>query len=158
LVAAVAIGKNLDESTPAPKATLRSAVSKQLVLVAITFGTISMAGLVLAALLLGGAVSQPLGGLAFGWFGGRTVFLVASVSTSALIGVFAISDGAVSLVAVAGIAFFLVSLFPVALAESVGDIRTALAWQLLLALLGIAFAMQIKDTAVQGEPVTNASP
>jgi MFS family permease len=125
------------------------------------------------------------------------VFLVASISTSALIGVFALSDRAVSLVAVAvaGIAVFLVSLFPVALAlasrlvppaptgaaagvvfgisglmtaaaqpavgflaESVGDIRTALAWQLPLALLGIALATQIEDTAVHAGAVINASP
>lgn len=204
-VTAAVLWRNLDETMPAPKATLGSALSKQLVLVAITFGTISMvgrsfltffikmlvdegweatnAGLVLTALLLGGAVSQPLGGLAFDRLGGRNVFLVASVSTGILIGVFAATEGTMSLLAIAGIAFFLVSLFPVALAlasrlvppartgaaagvvfgisglmtaaaqpavgalaESLNSIRTALSWQLPIALVGIALATQIKDS------------
>jgi MFS family permease len=45
LVSGLALWRNLDESMPAPKATMRSAVSKQPVLVAITFAPSAWLGL-----------------------------------------------------------------------------------------------------------------
>ena len=108
------------------------------------------------------------------------VFLMAAGSTVVLVAAFAATSGAMSLIAVTGIAFFAFSLFPVvlalasqlapegqtgaavglvfgvsgimtavaqpavgALAESAGDIRFALAWQLPVALLSLALAAGI---------------
>ena len=202
LIAAGVLRATLTETTPAPNATLKGAFSKPLVVVALSFGAMSMvgrsfltffvkmlvdegwdetdAGFALALILLGGAIAQPLGGAAFDRIGGRRVFLVATISTAALVALFSVTDGAISLAAIAGIAFFLVSLFPVALAlasrlappsqtgaaagvvfgvsslvtaaaqpvvgvlaESLGDVRAALAWQLPVALLSIVLASRI---------------
>ena len=72
----------------------------------------------MTATLLVGAVAQPLGGFAFDRLGGRKVFLIATASMAVLIAAFAITSGAFSLIAIAGIAFFQFSLFSVALAHS----------------------------------------
>jgi MFS family permease len=119
---------------------MRGVLTRPLVLVAITFAVVGMvgrsflnffvkmlvdegwaetdAGILLTVILMGGAISQPLGGLAYDRFGGRTVVTVAAASTAALIAVFAVTDGAISLVAIAGIAFFQFSLFPVGMAQA----------------------------------------
>ncbi len=138
LVAAIVLRTKLVETDPNPTATLKAAVTTPLIVVATTFGAISIvgrsflnfvvtmlvdegwdetrAGLVLTAILLGGAIAQPLGGAAFDRLGGRRVFLSSAASIVALVAAFATMSGAISLFAIAGIAFFLVSLFPVALA------------------------------------------
>lgn len=138
LIAAEVVRTKLQETEPSPSVTLRGALTPQLLLVAVSFGAISAvgrsflnffikmlvdegwsetsAGFLLTLVLLGGAISQPLGGWAYDHVGGRKVFLTAAVSISALVALFAVSDGAASLIAIAGIAFFMFSLFPVGLA------------------------------------------
>jgi len=140
IVTAVILRVRLDETPASPSARLRGAVSRPLVLLAVTFGIVSMvgrsfltffvkmlvddgweetsAGVLLTVVLLVGVVAQPLGGWAFDRVGGRRVFMVATASSAILIAVFALSSGAVSLIAITGIAFFQFSLFPVALAQA----------------------------------------
>lgn len=139
-LAAIVLRVKLPETEPSPSATMRGALTRPLVLVAVTFAVVGMvgrsflnffvkmlvdegwaetdAGVLLTVILVGGAVSQPLGGLAYDRFGGRTVVTVAAASTAALVALFAVTDGAVSLVAIAGIAFFQFSLFPVGMAQA----------------------------------------
>ncbi len=199
LGAAVVVRFRLDETAPSPSVTLRGSLTRPLIIAALAFGVVSTvgrsflvffvkmlvdegwsstsAGVLLTVILVGGAVSQPLGGWAFDRIGGVRVLQIAAAATIVLMGVFAVSSGPVSLVAVAGIAFFEFSLFPVslaqasqlapaertgaatgivfgvsgvmtalaqpavgALAEAFDDIRLALAWQMPLALLGLALA------------------
>jgi FSR family fosmidomycin resistance protein-like MFS transporter len=140
MVAGVVLRSRLPETDPSPTVTMRGALTRPLVLVAVTFGIVGTvgrsflnffvkmlvdegwaetdAGVLLTIILLGGAVSQPLGGLAYDRFGGRTVATTAAAVTAALIVVFAVTEGAISLVAIAGIAFFHFSLFPVGLAQA----------------------------------------
>ena len=139
-VSALVLRLTLDETRPQPSATLRSALSPQLLMVAVSFGLVVMvgrsfltffvkmlvdegweetsAGVLLTVVLLGGAVAQPLGGWAFDRIGGRTVLAIAAGSLAAMVLLFAASSGALSLVAVAGIAFFHFSLLPVMLATA----------------------------------------
>lgn len=138
VVAAVVLRAKLKETEPTPGVTLQGALSRQLILVAATFGILGTvgrsfltffvkmlvdegwgeteSGLLLTVVLLTGAISQPLGGAAFDRIGGRRVFLIASVAITVLTGAFSIDDGVFSLFVVAGLAFVVVSLFPVALA------------------------------------------
>ncbi len=204
ILSGVMLRMTLDETSPAPTARLRGAVTSGLILVAVAFGLINMvgrsfitffvkmlvdegwqettAGILLTVMLLFGAIAQPLGGWAFDRLGGRRVFTMAAVSSAILVVVFAVTDGALSLVAVGGLTFVGFSQFPVvmawashlapsaqtgaaigvalgvsglmtaaalpavgALAEVVGDIRVALAWQLPLLLVGIALALKTPD-------------
>jgi FSR family fosmidomycin resistance protein-like MFS transporter len=201
---AVILRVRLDETPASPSARLRGVVTRPLVLLAVTFGIVSMvgrsfltffvkmlvddgweetsAGVLLTIVLLVGVVAQPLGGWAFDRVGGRRVFRVATVASAVLIAVFAVSSGVTSLIAITGIAFFQFSLFPVALAQAsrfvaptqtgaaigvvfgvsglmtaaaqpavgalaevFGDIRIALAWQLPLALVGVALTRFIPE-------------
>ena len=203
IITAAMLRAKLPETEPAPAATLRGAVTSRLLVVAVTFGIISMvgrgfltffvkmlvdegweetdAGVLLTVILLVGAVAQPLGGWAYDRIGGRKVIVVAAASTSMSIAMFSVTSGALSLIAVTGIAFFQFALFPVALAtagqlvppertgaatgvvfgisglmtaaaqpaigllaESLGDIRVALSWQLPMALLGLVLATRIR--------------
>ncbi len=138
LIVAVVLHSRLTETAPAPGVTLRGVISRQLILVALAFGTVGVvgrsfvtffvkmlvdegwsetrAGLMLTLVLLGGAVAQPLGGWAFDRIGGRSVFLLATGAIAAFVALFVVSSGALSLVAIAGISFFSFSLFPVGLA------------------------------------------
>jgi FSR family fosmidomycin resistance protein-like MFS transporter len=140
VITALLLRTTLDETPESPGVTLLSALSRPLLLVALTFGLVSLigrsflnffvkmlvdegwpettAGVLLTVILLGGAVAQPLGGWAFDRLGGRRIFTIATVATAALVGLFAVSSGAVALLAIAGIAFFQFSLFPVALAQA----------------------------------------
>lgn len=209
VLTAVVLRVKLDEPPPTRSATLRSAITGQLVLVAVTFGFFSVvgrsfltflvkmlvdegwdetsAGFLLTIVLLVGAVAQPVGGWAYDRIGGRQVFLMATGSTVALVAAFAATSGPLSLMVVTGIAFFAFSLFPVvlalashlapegqtgaavgivfgvsglmtaaaqpavgAIAEMVGDMRVALAWQLPVALLSVALATRITREAGKG--------
>ncbi|MCP5028098.1 MAG: MFS transporter, partial [Actinomycetia bacterium] len=138
VITAFMLRATLQEATPNPSASLRGAISRQLILVAATFGIISMvgrsfmtflvkmlvdegwaetsAGLVLTALLLVGAVAQPVAGRIFDRVGGRSVFLGAAAGLATFVAVFTVTDGALSLIAVGGIALFVFALFPVSLA------------------------------------------
>lgn len=216
LITALVLRSRLEETQPSAGATLRGAVTPALVLVAVTFGLVAMvgrtfltffvqmlvdegwqetsAGILLSVILLGGAISQTLGGLAFDRIGGRNVVVIAAAAIAVFVVMFAITDGALALIAVAGIAFFQFSLFPVGLAlasqyvpsnqtggatglvfgisglmsafaapavgwlaEEIDDIRAALAWQLPLMLLAIAFAAKIRPPAMTQEPVVVAA-
>ena len=101
VLTAIVLRAKLNEAPPTPSATLRSALTPQLVLVAVTFGIVSLvgfsflrvfvkmlvdegwgetnAGVLLTVLLVVGAVAQPLGGWAFDRLGGRKVFVTAPV-------------------------------------------------------------------------------
>jgi fucose permease len=133
-------------------------------------------------MLLFGAIAQPLGGWAFDRLGGRRVFTIAAASSAVLVVGFAVTGGALSLIAVGGLTFVVFSQFPVvlaqashlvppaqtgaatgaamglaslmtaaalpavgALAEAVGDIRVALAWQLPLLLVALALALKTPE-------------
>lgn len=133
-----ALRSTLPEVEPNPTARLLGALTRPLVLVALAFGVLSMvlrsfltftvkmlvdegwgdtsAGAILTLILLVGAVAQPVAGRVYDHIGGRTVFLGAAVGTVMSIGVFAVSSGALSLVAIGGVALFGFGLFPVSLA------------------------------------------
>ncbi|MGH1492612.1 MAG: MFS transporter [Acidimicrobiales bacterium] len=140
IITAALLHTKLDETKPSPGASIRGAATPSLMLVAVTFGLVAVvgrsfltffvkmlvdegweetnAGVLLTVILLGGAIAQPLGGWFFDRLGGRRVFTVALSAMSILIAVFAVTDGAISLIAIAGIAFFQFSLFPVSLAQA----------------------------------------
>lgn len=137
---ALLLRSKLTELEPNSTVALGDVLTRPLVLLAVTFGLVSSvgrsfltffvkmlvdegwhtteAGLLLTVLLLVGGIAQPVGGWAFDRFGGRAVFLTGSIATTGFVSLFAVSQGAVSLVAVAGIAFFQFLLFPVALAQA----------------------------------------
>ncbi|MGI9607094.1 MAG: MFS transporter, partial [Acidimicrobiales bacterium] len=125
---AVVLRTRLPETAPSAGVTMRGALTRPLVLVAVTFGLVALigrsflnffvkmlvdegwaetdAGVLLTIFLLGGAVSQPIGGLAYDRLGGRTVVTTIAAATAMLIVLFAATDGAWSLAAIAAIAFF----------------------------------------------------
>jgi MFS transporter, FSR family, fosmidomycin resistance protein len=210
LVTALVLRMTLVTTPPNPAASLRGAVGSQLILVAVTFGVLSMvgrgfltfvvtmlvdegwtqtsAGTLFTFILIVGVVAQPLGGRIFDRRGGRNVFIGAAIGMVVSVGLFAATTGPVSLFAVAGVAFFMFSLFPVvlalasqlvgqgqtgaatgivfgvsglmgammqpyvgALAERLGDIRVALAWQLPLAFVGLFLATRIRNPGAKRE-------
>ena len=138
VLTSVLLRSTLEETVPNPAARLKGALSVQLLLVAGTFGLLSVvlrsfltfsvkmlvdegwentsAGAALTVILLVGAIAQPVGGRLFDRIGGRTVFVGASVGTALSVGLFVLSSGALSLVAIGCIAFFGFALFPVSLA------------------------------------------
>ena len=165
LIAALVLQLRLQETAPSPGATLRGTATPPLVLLAIVFGIVGIvgrsflnffvkmlvdegweetrAGILLTVILLGGAIAQPLGGWFFDRLGGRKVFTTALAVISALVAVFAVTDGAVSLLAVAGIAFFQFSLFPVGLAQAsqlASSTRTGGAAGLVFGISGLMIA------------------
>ena len=140
VLTALLLRTTLDETKPNPSISLRGTSSRALLVTAVALGVMAVigrsytnffvkmlvdegweetsAGVVLTIILLGGAVAQPVGGWAYDNFGGRQVFTVAAVATTLLVALFIVSSGAVSLIAVAGVAFFQFSLFPVGLAQA----------------------------------------
>jgi len=139
------------------------------------------AGAALTAMLLVGAVAQPVGGRIYDRFGGRRLFIGAILGTITAVLVFSQTSGVVSLVAIGVVAMFGFGLFPVsmamaskiggetrtgvsvgvvfgitgllgafarpavgALAEALGDIRLALSWTVVSAIVALPFAMQIE--------------
>ncbi len=178
VIAAVALRVKLDETPATPSATLRGAMTPQLVLVAVTFGIVYMvgrsfltffvkmlvdegweetsAGVLLTILLLVGAVAQPLGGWAFDRIGGRKVYTIAAGSTAALVAVFGATNGPPSLMAVTGIAFFQFSLFPVALAQAsqlVSAAQTGAATGLVFGISGLMTAAALPAVGLLAEAV-----
>ena len=164
-IAALVLRVKLEETPATPSATLRAALTPQLIVVAVSFGIVSMvgrsfltffvkmlvdegweetnAGVLLTVLLLVGAIAQPLGGWTYDRLGGRRVFTIAAGGTAILITVFAWTSGAVSLAAVTGIAFFHFSLFPVALAQAsqlVPSTQTGAATGLVFGISGLMAA------------------
>ncbi len=137
-VVALAMRVAVTESTPDPSARLRGGVSSDVWVLAVAFALLSMvlrgfltflptflvdegsslsqAGLLTTFVLVVGLVAQPLGGVMYDRLGGRTVFVAASAATTAGLGLFMAASGWLALVAVAIIAFFVFSMFPVSLA------------------------------------------
>ncbi len=195
-VTSVLLRAQLDETDPNPAARMRGALSRQLILVAVVFGLLSVvlrsfltftvkmlvdegwaetsAGVALTVILLVGAVAQPVGGKIFDRVGARVVLIGACLGSALAIMLFSMTSGTVSLVAIGFIALFGFALFPVGLAvasqlagdgqtgaavglvfgvsglmsaasqpvvgalgESLGDIRTALSWTLVVTLVAI---------------------
>ncbi|WP_420622515.1 MFS transporter [Candidatus Poriferisodalis sp.] len=138
VIAAATLQWRLREIPAAPAVRLRGAFNKPLLMLAMSFGAVAMvgmsfinfsvkmlvdkvwdtsdAGVILTVILLVGVVAQPLGGLAFDRAGGRTVLVIAAMGTTLFVGLFALTGGALSLVALGGISFCTFSLFPVSMA------------------------------------------
>ena len=90
-----------------------------------------------------GLVAQPVGGTMFDRKGGRTVFFAASAATSVSLVVFALASGWLILVAVAAVAFFVFSMFPVSLAmgsELAGVERTGIGVGVIFGISGLSGA------------------
>lgn len=165
LLAGLVLQGSLPETRPTEGATLRGALSPQLLLVAVTFGIMAMvgrsfltfvvkmlvddgwsetrAGVVLTVILLGGAIAQPLGGRAFDRLGGRRVFVAAAAGECVFIALFAVTDGAMALIAMAGVASCMFAMFPVslALASQIGGVgRTGGATGVVFGITGLMTA------------------
>lgn len=210
LVVAFVLHSRLEETQPHPKASLRGAMSRELLLVAVAFGlmaivqrsfitfTVAMlvdegwaetsAGTALTVILLAGAIAQPTAGRLFDKVGGRSVFLLCNVGTVLSIGLFIVSNGGLSLFAIGAVATFGFAPFPVALAlasqlaseehtggavgvifgvsglmaaagqplvgvigEAAGDIRVALGWLIVVALISVPFAFTLGNDHVASD-------
>ncbi len=155
----------ITESEPNPEARLRGGIPREVWLLAVTFAmlstvirgfltflptllvdrgsSLSEAGLLTTFILVVGLVAQPAGGMAYDRLGGRTVFFGASVATTLSLAVFAISSGFVVLLAVAAVAFFVFSMFPVSLAmgsELSGVERTGIGVGVIFGISGLSGA------------------
>ncbi|MGI9612251.1 MAG: MFS transporter [Acidimicrobiales bacterium] len=165
LVVAAMMRRGVAESSPNPEARLRGGISRDVWRLAITFALLSMvirgfltflptllvergsslseAGLLTTFILVVGLVAQPLGGMAYDRLGGRRVFFVASVATSISLALFAVSGGWLVLVAVAAVAFFVFSMFPVSLAmgsDLAGVERTGIGVGIIFGVSGLSGA------------------
>ena len=138
LLVALALRRLVDESTPNPEARLRGGIGADIWILAVTFGLLSMvirgfltflptllvergstlseAGLLTTVILVVGLVAQPVGGMLYDRHGGRRVFVAAGLATTVSLAVFATATGVLVLPAVAAVAFFVFSMFPVSLA------------------------------------------
>lgn len=167
LITAVIVRSRLDETTPSKDSTLRGAVTKQLLLVAVTFGLVAMvgrtfltffvqmlvdegwnettAGVLLSIILVGGTLAQTVGGLAHDRIGGRNVVTIAASAISLFVVMFAFTSGAAALIAIAGIAFFQFSLYPVGLAlasQYVSGQQTGTATGVVFGISGLMTAVE----------------
>lgn len=165
VVVALGIRSTVTESTPNPSARLRGGIPSDIWVLAIAFALLSMvvrgfltflptflvdegsslsqAGLLTTFVLVVGLVAQPLGGVMYDRLGGRTVFVGASVATTAGLGLFMASSGWLQLVAVAIVAFFVFSMFPVSLAmgsELSGVERTGIGVGVVFGVSGLSGA------------------
>jgi len=165
LLVAALLWRGVPESQPNPQARLRGGISHELWMLAITFALLSMvirgfltflptflveggstlseAGLLTTFVLVVGLVAQPMGGAMFDRHGGRQVFFVASLATTAGLILFAVSSGWLLLVAVAIVAFFVFSMFPVSLAmgsELAGVERTGIGVGIVFGISGLSGA------------------
>jgi FSR family fosmidomycin resistance protein-like MFS transporter len=165
LIVAGMIWRGVEESNPNVEARLRGGISGDIWRLAITFAllsmvirgfltflptflvergsTLSQAGLLTTFILVVGLIAQPLGGVAYDRLGGRRVFFAASVATSLSLGFFAVSSGWLVLVAVAAVAFFVFSMFPVSLAmgsDLAGVERTGIGVGIIFGVSGLSGA------------------
>lgn len=162
---ALFIRRGVAESTPNPEARLRGGITTDVWLLAITFAllstvirgfltflptflvergsSLSQAGLLTTLILVVGLIAQPVGGMSFDRLGGRQVFFIASVATSLSLVLFAVAGGWLALVAVAAVAFFVFSMFPVSLAmgsELSGVERTGIGVGVIFGISGLSGA------------------
>lgn len=165
VIVGVLLRNRISESEPNPEARLRGGIPREVWLLAITFAllstvirgfltflptllvdrgsSLSEAGLLTTFILVVGLVAQPAGGMAYDRLGGRTVFFAASVATTLSLAVFAVSSGFVVLLAVAAVAFFVFSMFPVSLAmgsELSGVERTGIGVGIIFGISGLSGA------------------
>ncbi|MCP4225751.1 MAG: MFS transporter [Actinomycetia bacterium] len=165
VIVSVLLWRRVEESEPNPQARLRGGISSEVWLLAITFAllaivirgfltflptflvergsSLSEAGLLTTFIMVVGLVAQPVGGMMFDRYGGRTVFFVASVATTASLVFFSLSSGWLLLVAIAAVAFFVFSMFPVSLAmgsELSGVERTGIGVGLIFGISGLSGA------------------
>jgi FSR family fosmidomycin resistance protein-like MFS transporter len=128
----------LDEPTTAHVAGRGWGLSRELLLLCLTFALLSMvlrgfltflptflvergaslpeAGFFTSVMLFVGLIAQPLGGHAYDKVGGRWIFLVASVGTSLGLVLFTASAGFMLVLGAVLVGFFIFTLFPVSLA------------------------------------------
>jgi fucose permease len=114
------------------------------------------AGVLLTLALLVGAIAQPLGGWAYDIIGGRKVFTIAATATAVLTGVFTMTTGPISLLAVTGIAFFVFFLFPVVLAQAsqlVPPAQTGAATGIVFGISGLMTAAALPAVGALAEAV-----
>lgn len=165
LIAAASLRRSLGETQKNPGATLRGAASKDLLVMAVTFGLLGMvlrgflaflptylveldwsltsAGLITTLILVIGMFAQPMGGSVFDRIGGRRVFLGAAIGSTISVGLFVVTSGWFELLAATGMAFFVFALFPVSLAmasEIAGAERTGAAAGIVFGLSGLSTA------------------
>ncbi|MFT7599576.1 MAG: FSR family fosmidomycin resistance protein-like MFS transporter [Acidimicrobiales bacterium] len=165
LITALGLHTRLPETNPNPGATLRGAASRDLVVMALTFGLLGMvlrgflaflptylverdwsltqAGAITTLILVVGMFAQPMGGSIFDRIGGRRVFLGAAVGSTASLVLFVVFTGWLALLGVTGMAFFVFALFPVSLAmasEIAGAERTGAAAGIVFGISGLSTA------------------
>jgi FSR family fosmidomycin resistance protein-like MFS transporter len=166
VLAALIIRSNLAESPPNPGASLRGAASRNLLLMAVTFGLLGMvlrgflgflptylveldwtlteAGVITTLILVVGMFAQPLGGAIFDRVGGRQVFVVCSIGAAVGVAGFGLTTSWLALVFVTIMAFFVFALFPVSLAmasELAGAERTGAAAGIVFGITGLVTAV-----------------
>jgi MFS family permease len=135
---AVFLWRLLDEPEAVQVGRFGTGLSKELLLVAVTFALLTMvlrgfltflptflvergstlaeAGFFTSLMLCVGLVSQPLGGAVYDRVGGRTIFFICGVATGMALWAFTHSTGPLVIVWTVVIGFFVAALFPVALA------------------------------------------
>lgn len=128
----------LDEPQDVQVGTFGTGLSKELLLVALTFALLTMvlrgfltflptflvergsslaeAGLFTSLMLCVGLAAQPLGGVVYDRVGGRLLFIVCAVATGLGLWAFTLSSGPMLVVWTMVIGFFVAALFPVSLA------------------------------------------
>ena len=156
----------LPESTPNPQASLRGAIGRPIIVASLAFGlsnivlysfvtfvvkmlvdegwTETTAGATLTAMLLVGAVAQPVGGQIYDRFGGRRLFIGANLGVIGAVLVFSQTTGTISLIAVGVVAMFGFGLFPVSLAMASkigGETRTGSSVGILFGVTGLLGAV-----------------
>lgn len=135
---ALLLGRLLQEPEEAQVSRFGNGLSKELLMVAVTFALLSMvlrgfltflpivfveqgstiaqAGLFTSLMLCVGLVSQPLGGMVYDRIGGRAIFFVCALGTGVGLLAFSHVTGAMTLFCTVAIGFFVFALFPVSLA------------------------------------------
>jgi cyanate permease len=138
LIVAILLWRLLDEPGEVQGSSFGKGLSRELLLVAVTFSLLSMVlrgfltflptflveqGSTLAqagfftSLMLGvGLASQPLGGAIYDRVGGRALFFICAVATALGLWAFTRSTGPLMIVWTIVIGFFVAALFPVSLA------------------------------------------
>lgn len=138
LCVALFLWRLLDEPEDVQVGSFGKGLSKDLLLVAVTFALLSMvlrgfltflptflveqgsslaqAGLFTSFMLVVGLVSQPLGGAMYDRVGGRTIFFICAVATGIALWAFTRASGPMVVVWTVVIGFFVAALFPVSLA------------------------------------------
>ncbi len=138
LLIAMVLWRLLDEPEEVQVSSFGAGLSRELLLVAVTFSLLSMvlrgfltflptllvergstlaqAGFFTSLMLCVGLVSQPLGGAVYDRVGGRTIFFMCAVATGLGLWAFTRSTGPMVVVWTIVIGFFVAALFPVSLA------------------------------------------